>query len=113
MNLAVPIRAEVRQEVEETNKTVEADRTMLMQAAIVRIMKTRKQMKHVMLVQEVVQQLQSRFKPKIPDIKKAIDSLLEKVLFFLYRIKSIDGLMNVQDYIERVAGSKDTYNYLA
>ena len=84
VNLAVPIRAEVRQEVEETNKTVEADRAMLMQAAIVRIMKTRKQMKHVMLVQEVVQQLQSRFKPKIPDIKKAIDALLEKVTSFCF-----------------------------
>ena len=84
MNLAVPIGAEVRQEVEETNKTVEEDRKMLTQAAIVRIMKTRKQLMHVMLVQEVVQQLQSRFKPKIADIKQCIDLLLEKVfLFFL------------------------------
>lgn len=73
----MPMRSEQKAESNDVMKTVDEDRRMLLQATIVRIMKARKQLKHAQLIQEVVSQVSSRFQPKVPDIKKAIDQLLE------------------------------------
>lgn len=75
--LNVPMKSEQKTESNDVMRTVDEDRRMLLQATIVRIMKARKTLKHAQLIQEVVQQVQSRFQPKIPDIKKAIDQLLD------------------------------------
>ena len=58
-------------------------------------MKARKTMRNQPLIQEVISQFSQRFAPKVRDIKKAIDSLLEK------------------EYIERVDGTRDTFAYVA
>ena len=52
--------------------------SLCLQSAIVRIMKSRKKMKHVQLVQETISQIKNRFTPKVSDIKKSIDQLIEK-----------------------------------
>ena len=61
-----------------------------MDAAIVRIMKARKTMKHQDLVTEVVKQLIARFKPKGSDIKKRIANLID--LEYLERDENERGL---------------------
>ncbi len=53
-------------------------------------MKSRKKMKHVVLVQETISQIKSRFTPKVQDIKKSIDQLIEKE--YLERLEDNDEL---------------------
>ncbi|KAF9014369.1 Cullin-domain-containing protein [Hymenopellis radicata] len=95
VNLNQPIKAEVKAESSDVLKAVDEDRKYVIQATIVRIMKARKTMKNQALIQEVISQISQRFAPKIPDIKKAIETLLEK------------------EYMERVDGQKDTFAYVA
>ena len=75
-------------------EVIQEDRSIAIEAAIVRIMKSRKKLEHALLVQEVMHSLRM-FKPNPAQIKTKIEHLIEK------------------DYLERDAEDKNVYRYLA
>ncbi|XP_057749014.1 cullin-1-like [Arachis stenosperma] len=84
--------------VDERKKVIEdvdKDRRYAIDAAIVRIMKSRKVLGHQQLVLECVQQLGLMFKPDIKAIKKRIEDLITR------------------DYLERDQENPNTFKYLA
>ncbi|VDD83827.1 unnamed protein product [Mesocestoides corti] len=87
--------AQFQEEGEQVEKKVEEDRRYFTQAAIVRIMKSRKTCKHTMLVNDVIDMAKGRFKPPVSLIKRCIEVLIEK------------------GYLERNPDDADEYNYLA
>ncbi|KZF26715.1 nuclear pore complex subunit Nup192 [Xylona heveae TC161] len=84
---------ETKEENKETHERVVQDRHYETQAAIVRIMKSRKTIKHAELVAEVITATKSRGVLDPADIKKNIEKLIEK------------------EYMEREEGNE--YKYLA
>ena len=66
------------EESQKTYRQVFDDRKYVIQAAIVRIMKSRRQMMHQELVGQVLQQIQPLFLPSLSDVKKCIDLLIEQ-----------------------------------
>ncbi|KAK0392767.1 hypothetical protein NLU13_2262 [Sarocladium strictum] len=83
-----------RQRTEEKNNQTRAH---IVDAAIVRIMKSRKELNHSQLVSEVLAQLAGRFKPEVSLIKKRIEDLI------------------VREYLERPDedGAPSMYRYMA
>ncbi|KAL8981560.1 MAG: hypothetical protein Q9177_005532 [Variospora cf. flavescens] len=89
-------KVEDRDERQETEKRVDLERGQTIEAAIVRTMKQRKELKHHQLITEVIQQLTARFSPDVNLLKKKIESLIER------------------EYLERVGDiDKPAYRYMA
>jgi cullin 3 len=65
-------------EVSEIPPTVEEDRRHLVEASIVRAMKSRKKLSHNELIAEISRQLSMRFAPTPQLIKKRVESLIER-----------------------------------
>lgn len=93
--ITAALQKETQQEVEHTMTAVDEDRKLYLQAAIVRIMKSRKVLRHNQLIQEILSHTKVSFAPSITMIKKCIESLIDK------------------QYIERTANSGDEYSYVA
>ncbi|KAK4992900.1 hypothetical protein LTR50_000806 [Elasticomyces elasticus] len=89
-------RIENDRERVETEKKNNDSRGYAIEAAVVRIMKQRKELSHQQLVTETITQLNSQFKPDVNMIKKRIESLIER------------------EYLERIEDSpSSSYRYLA
>jgi cullin 4 len=84
---------ETKQEVDATNERVFQDRQYQVDAALVRIMKSRKSLPHQTLLAELFAQL--RFPAKAADVTKRINSLIER------------------EYLERDEDDENVYRYLA
>jgi cullin 3 len=91
----VAAQTESEHEKLRTRKNVEEDRRPQMEAAIVRIMKLRKQLDHNNIIEEVTKEVKSLFLPNPTEIKKRIESLIER------------------DYLERDNIDNNLYRYLA
>ncbi|XP_065048598.1 cullin-3B-like [Musa acuminata AAA Group] len=91
----VAAQKESEPEKQETRQRVEEDRKPQIEAAIVRIMKSRRVLDHNTIVTEVTSQLQSRFLPNPVVIKKRIESLIER------------------EFLERDKTDRKLYRYLA
>lgn len=75
--------------------SVEEDRKHLVEAVIVRVMKSRKTLEHNQLVMEVTRLLTARFQPAPTLIKQRVEKLIER------------------EYLERSQTDRRIYNYLA
>lgn len=82
-------------EAEEVQADIDEGRKHLINAAIVRIMKSRHTMKHNELIEEIIKQLQTRFLPLIIHIKQRIEDLIQK------------------EYLRRNPDTPNVYQYVA
>ncbi|XP_052215704.1 cullin-3-like [Dreissena polymorpha] len=88
-------KGEAEPERKETRTKVDEDRKHEIEAAIVRIMKSRKTLMHNQLVTECTEQLKSRFLPSPVVIKKRIEGLIER------------------EYLARTPEDRKKYTYVA
>ncbi|GAM89054.1 hypothetical protein ANO11243_070880 [Dothideomycetidae sp. 11243] len=100
---------ETKQENKETHERVAEDRNFECQAAVVRIMKSRKTIGHSELIAEVITATRSRGVLAVADIKKNIDR-------YVYPCCGIGKVTDFRrliekDYMEREEGNM--YNYVA
>lgn len=91
----ITAQKESEAERNETQEKVEEDRKPQVEAAIVRIMKSRRVLSHNDIVAEVTRQLSARFNPAPALIKKRIESLIER------------------EYLERDSKDRTVYRYVA
>ncbi|KAK6197882.1 Cullin [Scheffersomyces amazonensis] len=87
-------KTEQEEEAEEVRSNIHEGRKLEVNAAIVRIMKSRQTIKHNELIEELIKQLSNRFQPSILLIKQRIEDLIEKEY-----LKRDDEETNIYHYI--------------
>ncbi|CAF3684541.1 unnamed protein product [Rotaria socialis] len=95
INLNEPLKSNKQKDLQHLNQSIDEDRKFVIQAAIIRIMKQTQRLKYSLLVQQVIEQLSSRFTIKVPLVKKCIDLLIDR------------------DYLEREFDERDILRYLS
>ncbi|KAM9928778.1 hypothetical protein OXX59_001609 [Metschnikowia pulcherrima] len=90
-----PKPAEKGDEPDEVRAGIDEGRKHLINAAIVRTMKSRQTLKHNELIEEIIKQLQNRFLPPMVHIKQRIEDLIEK------------------EYLRRDPDTPNVYHYIA
>ena len=93
--LILPKRGETKEDRIKEKKKIDLDRKFEIDAAVVRVMKGKKEAKHQILLAEVIEQLSHRFKPDVKVLKGRIEYLIEK------------------KYLERDTKDRSKYRYLA
>jgi cullin 3 len=91
----VKFKNKVKKDQDMIAQQIENTRIIVMEAAIVRIMKIRKKLTFTSLVGETIKQVSGKFHPEPKMIKKRIESLIER------------------EYLERDEETRQTLNYLA
>lgn len=93
LKIVVPLlRLKTKATPNATSKSVQVQRRCMVDAAIVRVLKTRREIRHNLLVAEVVQQLQARFEVKTSFVKERLEALMD-------------------DYLERSPNDRSVYVY--
>ena len=82
-------------EAQELQQKVEDDRKHMIEATIVKVMKSRRRMSHIDLIAEATKILSAKFNPDPQVIKKRIEGLIER------------------EYLERCKEDRRFYKYLA
>lgn len=88
-------KAENDAERKKTLQELDSSRHLEIDAAAIRIMKSRKNMKHNELISEIIKQLAARFKPSVSMMKQRVGGLIEK------------------EYLARDPDDNDVYSYIA
>lgn len=83
------------EELEEIENSISEGRKHEINAAIVRILKSRQQITHSDLVSEILRQLQNRFLPNNAIVKRQLEDLIEK------------------EYLKRDDSNRNLYHYIA
>lgn len=86
---------EKQEEAQEVSGNIEEGRKQLLNAAIVRTMKSRQKLTHNELIEELFKQLQNRFEPLMAVIKRRIEDLIDK------------------EYLKRDEQAFNLYHYIA
>ncbi|KAK6460257.1 Cullin [Scheffersomyces coipomensis] len=94
-NAQTKVKTEQEEEADEVKANILEGRKLEVNAAIVRIMKSRHTLKHNELIEELTKQLSNRFQPSISLIKQRVEDLIEK------------------EYLKRDEEASNVYHYVA